>query len=79
MPKAQHVLWSCLQNGNYAFTQATRAVVGRQLRFVHALDIVPALPPLPTYSAAAYGLWIPQNVTVVLEDRLPQDFDNLNW
>ena len=68
-----------MQNGNYAFTQATRAVVGRHLRFIHALDIVPALPPLSTYSAVAYGTWIPDNDTVVLEDRPSQNFKNLNW
>ena len=53
--------------------------MGRQLRFIHALDIVPALPPLPTYSAVDYGIWIPENQTVVLEDRPPENFDDLNW
>lgn len=59
--------------------QAFRAVVGRQLRFIHALDVVPSLPPLDTFSAVDYGIWIPVNETIVLEDRPSENFDSLNW
>lgn len=53
--------------------------MGRQMRMIHALDIVPSLPPLESYATADYGIWIPKNSTVVLEDRPPEDVSNLNW
>ena len=59
--------------------QAARAIVGRQMRFVHALDIVPFLPSLDTYAHMPFGNWIPSNATVSLEDRPSGDVDGLNW
>lgn len=59
--------------------QALKAVVGRQMRVIHALDVVPALPPLATYSTADFGIWIPKNKTVVLEVRPPKDFATFGW
>ena len=49
------------------------------MRFIHALDVVPYLPGLDTYAHVPFGTWIPSNFTVVLEDRPPQNIDNLNW
>ena len=65
--------------GNFEFTQAFRALVGRQMRFIHQLDVVPYLPGLATYAAVPFGTWIPSNSTVVLEDRPPEDANTLNW
>jgi len=48
-------------------------------RYIHALDVVPYLPSLETYAHVAFGIWIPTNDTVVLEDRPPEDISNLNW
>ena len=59
--------------------QAFRAIVGRQLRFIHQLDVVPYLPGLDTYAHVPFGTWIPSNFTVVLEDRPPENIDDLNW
>jgi len=59
--------------------QALKAVVGRQMRVIHALDVVPALPPLDSYSTADFGIWIPKNKTVVLEVRPPKDFATFGW
>lgn len=47
--------------------QLFKLLVGRQQRTVHALDVVPALPPLDNYASVDYGRWIPENNTVVLE------------
>jgi hypothetical protein len=49
------------------------------MRFVHALDVVPYLPGLSTYAQTPFGIWIPTNFTVVLEDRPTESIDNLNW
>jgi len=40
---------------------------------------VPYLPSLNSYAHVAFGVWIPTNATVVLEDRPPEDISNLNW
>ena len=41
--------------------------------------MVPYLPSLDTYAHVPFGIWIPTNATVVLEDRPPEDISDLNW
>lgn len=51
--------------------QVVKLLAGRQGRVVHALDIVPALPPLDNYAHVDYSRWIPRNSTIVLEVLCP--------
>ena len=41
--------------------------------------MVPYLPSLNSYAHVPFGIWIPTNDTVVLEDRPPEDISDLNW
>mmetsp|Transcript_18367 Transcript_18367/g.55306 ORF Transcript_18367/g.55306 Transcript_18367/m.55306 type:complete len:738 (+) Transcript_18367:203-2416(+) len=65
--------------GNEQFAEVVKLLAGRQGRVVHALDIVPALPPLDNYAHVDYSRWIPRNSTIVLEERPQVQFDTLNW
>ncbi len=44
--------------GNAAFAQLLLGVVGRGYRAVHALDLVPAIPPLDEYVGVAAPFWL---------------------
>ncbi|KAK9814603.1 hypothetical protein WJX72_008506 [[Myrmecia] bisecta] len=67
------------QTGNTDWARAYRTYVGRQYRFVYKKDVVPALPPVDSYSHVDNGTWAPDATEWILEDRPDIAIDQLNW
>ena len=59
--------------------QAFRAIVGRQMRFIHALDVVRTCRVWTRTRTCHSARGSPPTSPVVLEDRPAEDISDLNW